>query len=353
MQTRRRLPDADPTRQAIVHSPPCGDGPGTVRPPAPSHPADTDIGRVGMRLRRAAVGMALAAMVVPAGCSADGGDSSGGGRSEAQVAPAADRAAGEQDQAALAGKAGTGDSAAPAGKAGAEVRLVDLGNRIVRTANVDLEVGQGQLNKVVNQATDVVVRAKGIYVGSSTAVPAGQPASGQVTFRVPVDAFEPVLRQLKGLGTYRGEESSTDDVTTQYVDLTGQLAAWRAQERVYLRLLDRARSVTDVIAVQNQLQQVQSNIERLQGQVNYLEDQSSFSTIVLHVSEPGAAGPAAPPSGRLARAWATAVNGLGVMAAAILVGVVWLTPLVVVAGLVLLGLRALRRPRPAPTSNQA
>ena len=196
-------------------------------------------------------------------------------------------------------------------------------------------------------------QAKGIYVGSSTSVPSGEPASGQVTFRVPVDAFEPVLRELKGLGTYRGEKSSTEDVTNQYIDLNGQLAAWRAQERVYLRLLDRARSVTDVIAVQNQLQQVQSNIERLQGQVNYLEDQSSFSTIVLQVSEPGAAGPAGEPAGRLARAWATAVNGLGVMAAAVLVGVVWVTPLLVVAGLVLLGLRALRRPRPASSSSRA
>ena len=65
----------------------------------------------------------------------------------------------------------------------------------------------------------------------------------------------------------------------------------RGQLSVYLRLLDRARSVTDVIAVQNQLQQVQSNIERLQGQLKHLEDQSSFSTIVLQVSEPGAAGP--------------------------------------------------------------
>ena len=300
-----------------------------------------------MRLRRAAVGVVLAAMVVAAGCSAGGGDSAGGGGSEAQVAPAA----GEQDQAAVAAKAGPTDSAAPAGRAGAgqaaaEVRLVDLGNRIVRTANVDLEVGQGELNKVVNQATDVVVRAKGIYVGSSTAVPAGQPASGQVTFRVPVDAFEPVLRQLKGLGTYRGEESSTDDVTTQYVDLTGQLASWRAQERVYLRLLDRAKSVTDVIAVQNQLQQVQSNIERLTGQLKHLEDQSSFSTIVLRLTEPGAGGPAVP-QGRLARAWATAVNGLGVMAAAVLVAVIWLIPVAVLAGLVLLGVRALRRPRPA------
>ena len=304
-----------------------------------------------MRLGRVAVGVALVAMVIVAGCSGDGDDSGGGGSAggEAQVAPAADRAATEQDQsaqAAPAAKAGSTDAAS-------QVRLVDLGNRIVRTANVDLEVGEGRLNATINQATDVVRQAKGIYVGSSTSVPSGEPASGQVTFRVPVDAFEPVLRELKGLGTYRGEKSSTEDVTNQYIDLNGQLAAWRAQERVYLRLLDRARSVTDVIAVQNQLQQVQSNIERLQGQLNYLEDQSSFSTIVLQVSEPGAAGPAGEPAGRLARAWATAVNGLGVMAAAVLVAVVWVTPLLVVAGLVLLGLRALRRPRPASSSSQA
>jgi hypothetical protein len=296
--------------------------------------------------RRAVVGVALVAMVIVAGCSASR-DSGDRGSSAGQVAPAADQAMTEQDRPA---KAAPADPAAKSGSADAasQVRLVDLSNRIVRTANVDLEVGRGRLNATINQATDVVRRAKGTYVGSSTAVPSGQPASGQVTFRVPVDAFEPVLRELKGLGTYRGEKSSTDDVTNQYIDLNGQLAAWRAQERVYLRLLDRARSVTDVIAVQNQLQQVQSNIERLQGQLNYLEDQSSFSTIVLQLSEPGAAGPAGEPSGRLARAWATAVNGLGVMAAAVLVALVWLTPLAVVAGLVLLGLRALRRPRPAP-----
>jgi hypothetical protein len=305
-----------------------------------------------MQLRRVAVGAALVAMVAVAGCggSESGGDAAGGG-GEAQLAPAGGQAAGAQDRAAPgAGAQGqTASADAPAGRDGstgtsAQLRLVDLGNRIVRTASVDLEVGEGQLNDTVNRATDIVTRAKGIYVGSSTALPGGEPATGQVTFRVPVDAFEPVLRELKALGTYRGEQSSTQDVTNQYIDLEGQLASWRAQERVYLRLLDRAKSIADVIAVQNQLQQVQSNIERLQGQLNHLEDQSSFSTIVLQLSEPGAAGPAAPPAGRLARAWATAVNGLAVMAAAVLVGVVWLTPVVVLAGLVLFGLRALRRP---------
>jgi hypothetical protein len=297
-----------------------------------------------MRVGRVAVGVGLVAMLVVAGCSRGGGGGGGaadtGGGTGTQAAPAAERAASATDQAAPAGKAGSTQAAA-------QVRLVDLGNRIVRTATVDLEVGRDRLNDTVNRATEVVTRAKGIYVASSTSVPGGDPASGQVTFRVPVDAFEQVLRELKGLGTYRGEQSSTEDVTNQYVDLSGQLAAWRAQERVYLRLLDRARSIADVIAVQNQLQQVQSNIERLQGQLNYLEDQSSFSTIVLHLSEPGAGGPAGQPHGRLARAWATAVSGLGVMAAAVLVGVVWLAPVAVLAGLVLLGLRAFRRPRPA------
>jgi Domain of unknown function (DUF4349) len=297
-----------------------------------------------MQLRRAAVGVVVVAMVVLAGCDRGGDGSGGGGQAaadsaatEAQAAPPADQDRSQGGAAAAAGKPGSTGAAA-------QVRLVDLGNRIARTATVSLEVDEGQLNETINKASDAVVKAKGIYVGSSTSVPSGEPASGQVTFRVPVDAFESVLRELKGLGTYRGEQSSTEDVTNQYVDLNGQLAAWRAQERVYLRLLDRARSVADVIAVQNQLQQVQSNIERLQGQLDQLEDRSSFSTIALQISEPGAA--AGEPQGRLARAWATAVNGLGVMAAASLVAVIWAIPVASLAGLVLLGLRTLRRPRP-------
>jgi hypothetical protein len=288
-----------------------------------------------MKLRRMTVGLALAAAV--AGCTTNPGDGAGGG-SQAEPAVAGDRAA-------VATTGAAARSAKGSAGAAAEVRLVDLGNRIVRTAKVDLEVGKGTLDETIDRATDVVTRGEGTYVGSSTSVPGQGPASGQVTFRVPVDAFEAILRELKGLGTYRGERTGTEDVTNQYVDLRGQLTAWRAQERVYLRLLGRARSIGDVIAVQNQLQQVQSNIERLQGQVNHLEDQSSFSTIVLDLTEPGAGGAAQ--RGRLERAWATAVSGLGVMAAAALVALVWLTPVAVLAGLAMLLLRAARRPRPA------
>jgi Domain of unknown function (DUF4349) len=296
-------------------------------------------GRAGAGARQRATWMVaallLAAVVV--GCSSGGRSSSGSAGGVARSAPAAGPAA------PAAG--GSAKATAPG------VQLADLENRIVRTATVDLEVGRGRLNAVIDQATVVVAsRYKGLYVGSNTSVPGSGAAHGEVTFRVPVLAFEAALRDLKQLGTYRGEKSATDDVTNQYIDLSGQLKAWRAQEKVYLQLLDRARSISDVVTVQTQLQQVQSNIQRLQGQVDFLDQSSSFSTIVLVLSEPGAAPAGAKARNRFVRAWSMAVEGLAVVGAALLVTVVWLVPFAALGGLALLIARVLRRSRvlPAP-----
>jgi hypothetical protein len=282
--------------------------------------------RIGSRVL-AAGALTVAALLV-AGCSAGsagGGDSAGGG------ADVARNSGGDSAAAPAAG----------ANQAAASVQLVDLGNRIVRKATLNLEVGQAKLNDTINRASTIVTGHQGLYVSSSTEVPNDQPAHGQVTFRVPVDAFEATLRDLKGLGRYRGEQSSSEDVTTQYIDLSGQLAAWRAQEKVFLRLVGDAKSIGDVISIQNQLESVLSNINRLQGQVDFLRDQSSFSTIELDLSEPGAAGL---PLGRFAKAWSTAVDGLGTISAAGLVAVVWLAPLALVGLVVMWAFRRFRPP---------
>lgn len=280
-----------------------------------------------MKRSRAVAAVALAFVaLLAAGCSAGGGDNAAGS-GEAGGAVGAPAPAG----------------GAPAKASAAAVQLVDLGNRIVRKATLSLEVGEAKLNDTISRATTIVRGHQGIYVSSSTEVPNNEPAHGQVTFRVPVDAFEATLRDLKGLGRYRGENSSSEDVTTQYIDLNGQLAAWRAQEKVYLRLIGQAKSIADVISIQNQLQTVQSNINRLQGQVDFLRNQSSFSTITLDLAEPGAAGPAVPRT-RFAKAWSTAVDGLGAMSAAALVVVVWLAPFGLVALIAVWAFHRLRRP---------
>ncbi len=305
---------------------------------------------------RALALLTLAAVValVIGGCGqgGSGSTSGGGGTSDGN---ARQSAAGSAAPTSPGGEASK--SAGSSGSQASTIKLVDLGNRVVRKATVSLQVGKGNLNDTISHATDVITRHRGIYVSASTSVPAKGPANGQVTFRVPVEAFETALRELKGLGAYRGEQSSSEDVTSQYVDLNAQLAAWRAQERVYLRLLERAKSIAEVISVQNQLEPVQSNINRLQGQVDFLRDQSAYSTIQLDLTEPGAAA-RAEPSSRFARAWTTAVDGLTTMAAAALVALVWLLPLGALALLLRPALRGARKLRllpagPGPTAPPA
>jgi hypothetical protein len=268
----------------------------------------------------------LVALVL-AGCS-------GGG----ERAVSTDASGGGAPEPAVAGKS-AGDTA----QAGAaSVRLVDPGSRIVRTANVRLEIAKDSLGSTIDKATAVVTRYKGIYAGSTTSVPRDGGAQGQATFRVPVGSYEQAIGELKALGRYRGEQSSSNDVSAEYVDLNAQLTSWKAQEQTYLRLLARARTVADVIAVQGQIQQAQQNIERLQGQINLLADQSALSTIVLELQEPAAAGA---PSGTFAKAWATALAGLQWMAAAVFVLVVWLVPVTALVLLVMLVVRLARRQR--------
>ena len=108
-----------------------------------------------------------------------------------------------------------------------------------------------------------------------------------------------------------------------------------------------------IIAIQNQLSEAQQNIERLQGQINYLADQSARSTIVLDLSEPGAATAS---KGILARSWEVAVNGLVGIGAAIMVALIWSLPFVLVGGIVVVVVRQVRRGRrqgPVTPSAQA
>src|SRR3989304_5189781 len=59
----------------------------------------------------------------------------------------------------------------------------------------------------------------------------------------------------------------------------------RAVEERYLALLERAGDVEDIIKVQERLDYVQQEIERLIGRKRYLDNQTEMATLTVFVSE--------------------------------------------------------------------
>lgn len=270
-------------------------------------------------------GIVLAAALA-VGCSQEESSMPGSGVEGAE-APAA-----EPFQAADEGEGGAVGSAA-----GLDVPAV--GPSVIKTADLEVEVGRGGFSDAMADATAVAARYQGFVVSSATR---GEEARrGSIVLRVPADRFEDALNDLRRIGEVQGQRVSGEDVGQEFVDLEARLRNLEAQESVMLRLFDEAASVTDTIRIQNELSGIQLQVEEIEGRLRYLRDQTSLGTISVALAEEGVAAP-----GAFDRAWERAVDGFLSVFASLMIGLGYVLPFAVIG---LAGLVVYRRVRPRPT----
>jgi hypothetical protein len=96
------------------------------------------------------------------------------------------------------------------------------------------------------------------------------------------------MAEASKLGEVRSTTTSGKDVTAQFTDVEAQLGALTATRDQLLTVLTQARSIGDILAVQDRITQVQIQIDQLEGQKRLLTDQTSFGTLSVTLLEPGA-----------------------------------------------------------------
>jgi hypothetical protein len=78
----------------------------------------------------------------------------------------------------------------------------------------------------------------------------------------------------------------SEDVTERFIDLRARLQSALRQEQSLLSLLGKATSVSDVLTIERELSRIRSEIERFQGQLNFLERRVDLATITISLSQP-------------------------------------------------------------------
>ena len=247
--------------------------------------------------------------------------------------------------ASTAGASAGAPSLAQADKAGAKV---------IKTANLRVEVSKGSFRSAFNRAASVAAQYNGYVASSNEATVDDRASEGTLTIRVPADQFDAARRDLADLGKVEHQELGGQDVTAQIIDYDARIRSLQAQEQALSAILGRARSIGEVLEVQNQLFNVRQQVEQLQAERANLDAQAAMATITATVFEPGAATITKPnpePATGLARSWDRAWDA----AIAVIGGMVIVTGVLVpLAALVLIGwalwrLSAGRRRPPATT----
>ncbi len=134
----------------------------------------------------------------------------------------------------------------------------------------------------------------------------GESRRGIWQARIPVDQYDAFLQAVVSLGVPTSLEQNAQDVSEEFVDLNARLDNKRKLESRILELLDRpGDEIQHVIDVERELARVREEIERMQGRLRFLTDQTTLTTVDISAREERDYQPPQAPTlgNRIALAW--------------------------------------------------
>lgn len=137
--------------------------------------------------------------------------------------------------------------------------------------------------KVVTDQATRLAASLGGYVASSSFDDSR--SSESIVIRVPEDNFSLAMRNLSILGIVKAQSISSSEVTEQYVNLQAQLDSYKAARATLFRILNSSTNVKDALDTENAIQNVEAQINRIEGQLRIMQRLVAFATINLQLTE--------------------------------------------------------------------
>jgi hypothetical protein len=246
----------------------------------------------------------------------------------ASAAPAAPPAQEANDQ-----FAGSGSDASKAAPAQDDSLVVKTGSILADVTDLDAALVKAR----------GAIAGLGGYVSASDQTDKGGQQVAAVTYRVPAARWQDALDAIHALvAKVVTEQTNTVEVTGQVLDLGARIANLRATESALQAIMVKATKISDILAVQQQLTDVQGQIEQLSTQKQHLQDQAAMSSLTVTYQVPVVAVTTAAkgwdPGAEVDQATARLIElGQGLASIVIWLGIVGL-PLLLVLAIVLLPL---------------
>jgi hypothetical protein len=154
--------------------------------------------------------------------------------------------------------------------------------KIIFNASLSLDVVDAE--KAFSDC-EILVAKYGGFVAQSSLQKSDTKVVATATLRVPAARTTELMNGLAGLGTVTSRSSGSEDVTSQYIDIQARLKVLRAEEEQLVGFLKKATNIKDMLAVQEQLRSVRTEIEQYEGQQRYMDNATSLATVTAQLTQ--------------------------------------------------------------------
>jgi hypothetical protein len=128
------------------------------------------------------------------------------------------------------------------------------------------------------------VKALKGYISSDQEYKSSGRVSNTIVIRVPALHFDQLLMDAtKGISKFDNKSIEVKDVTEEFLDIEARLKTKKELENRYLEILKQANNVTEILKVEEQIGQLRSEIESIEGRLRYLKSKISLSTLTMTI----------------------------------------------------------------------
>lgn len=159
--------------------------------------------------------------------------------------------------------------------------------QLIKTASLKLRVGSieesiKQVREVINAQQGDILSLNNRSNGTDAESYSTPSFRAQTTFfelRVPQDRFDSAVDALAEIGEIEDRSITTEDVSSQLVDLQARISNSQKSEEALKEIMSRSGEIADVLEVSRELSQVRQEIEQMKAAQKNLQTQVRYSTI--------------------------------------------------------------------------
>lgn len=156
--------------------------------------------------------------------------------------------------------------------------------KIIITVEYKLETKQ--FTETVNSILKQVSTVEG-YIAASSIDTSDTAATkyAHLELRIPADKLSSFSSYIESTGNVLNKTQSGEDVTLEYFDYENRLSSLRIQQERVMGLLTKAEEMTDILAIETELNRLRTEIEELTTMMKQLENLVDYSTVTINLYE--------------------------------------------------------------------
>ena len=167
--------------------------------------------------------------------------------------------------------------------AGLDLRVKDIGTAAARVRSIAAGVQAIVLSEQIGKGGP----GDATPLSSSGELSTSFNGFGTLTLSVPADKLDAALDQLAAGVTVLRRSTSSQDVTSQYVDTQSRLKTMRASVERVRTLMAQAKDLGQVVALESEMSRREADLESLESQLDALKNSVERSTLAVSLSTPG------------------------------------------------------------------